>query len=120
MKLLKYMLPCFCFFLTFAVVGCHKKAKQSNKQGAAAKVDTVVISGMAFHPADLKVSKGDTVVWVNKGLVTHDVTEYPKKKWTSGDIKSGDSWKKVIHKSFNYFCSIHPTMTGKIRVPKTK
>ena len=78
--------------------------------------DTVIISAMAFHPAELTVNKNDTVIWINKGLVAHNVTEFPDSHWASDTIPPGISWKKAIDSSFDYFCSIHPTMKGKITV----
>lgn len=80
--------------------------------------DTVVIKGMKFNPEELHVKKGATVVWINEGIVPHDVTDFPDKTWTSDTIKIGDSWKKEIDESFDYFCSIHLTMKGKIIVDK--
>ncbi len=78
--------------------------------------DTIVIEGMQFHPAELHIKKGDTVVWINKDIVTHDATEFPDKEWTSGPLASGSSWKMKVDKSYDYFCSIHITMKGKLIV----
>ncbi len=87
----------------------------------APQVDTIHISGMQFHPSKLTVNKRDTVVWINEGIVKHNVTAYPDSAWTSGKIATGgDSWKKVITDSFPYFCSIHPTMKGKILLKNTQ
>lgn len=77
---------------------------------------TVIIKGMAFDPAELHVNKGDAVVWINKDIVPHNVTDFPKNKWTSGTLPLGKSWGKSISDSFDYYCSIHPTMKGKIIV----
>ena len=76
--------------------------------------DTVVISGMEFHPAVLNVKKGASIVWINKDIVVHDVTDFPNKKWTSGALQPGNSWKMKVENDFDYFCSIHITMKGKI------
>lgn len=78
--------------------------------------DTVIISGMKFHPDVLHINKWDTVVWINNDIVSHDVTEFPQKEWTSDTIPPGHSWKKVMGVSTDYFCSIHPTMKAKIAV----
>jgi plastocyanin len=115
MKILKSLLPCFCLLIIVAV-GCNKAHSKKSRPAT----HTVVISGMQFHPDSLNVAKGDTVKWINKDIVTHNVTEYPGKKWTSGPITPGASWKKVITHGFNYFCSIHPNMKGKITVKKAK
>lgn len=78
--------------------------------------DTVEISGMIFHPAELSVHPGDTVVWINRDLVVHDVTQRPDETWTSDTIAVGDSWQMVVDRSFDYRCSLHPTMEGAVRV----
>lgn len=83
---------------------------------SVSRVDTVIIKMMKFQPADIQVNKGDTIVWINEGIVPHDVTEFPDKAWTSDTLKVGASWKKVIDESFDYFCSIHITMKGKVTV----
>lgn len=78
------------------------------------RIDTVVIKGMVFKPEKLHVQKGDIVVWINKDIVAHNVTDFPENKWTSGTLKGGSSWKKTIDETFEYYCSIHPAMKGKI------
>lgn len=77
---------------------------------------TVTIKGMTFNPAELHVQKGDTVVWINKDIVPHNITDFPGAKWTSGTLVLDGSWEKSISNSFDYYCSIHPTMKGKIIV----
>jgi plastocyanin len=79
-------------------------------------VDTVSISMMAFHPAEIHVHKGDTLIWVNDDLVSHCVTEFPDQTWTSGLISMGGSWKMAVMQSCDYFCAIHQVMKGKIIV----
>ncbi len=81
-----------------------------------AKIDTVIIKGMQFHPAKLTIHKGDEVVWINEGIVEHDVSTDVEHTWTSGIIKKGSSFKTTPDKSFKYICSIHPTMKGEIVV----
>ena len=77
-------------------------------------VDTVFIKDMKFQPEEINVHKGDTLVWINQDLVAHCVTEVKGKAWTSGAIHSGASWKKVVTKSSDYYCAIHPEMKGRI------
>jgi plastocyanin len=77
---------------------------------------TVEIKQMKFNPAELQVSKGDTVVWVNHDIVAHDVTEERAKKWTSSLIPSNASWQMVVSQSADYYCSIHVVMKGKLIV----
>lgn len=80
------------------------------------KTDTVVISQMKFQPAELTVHKGDTVIWINKDIVAHDVTQVPNNTWTSKSLAPGNSWKMSVEGSDDYFCSIHIVMVGKLIV----
>lgn len=77
------------------------------------KVD---IKQMQFQPAELTLQKGDTVVWTNHDIVTHDVTEETGKLWTSGPLAPGESWSLVVIESADYYCSIHVVMKGKLIV----
>ncbi len=76
----------------------------------------VEIKAMKFQPAELIVNSGDTVIWVNRDIVPHDVTEEPGKAWTSSVMPAGVSWSLVVTKSADYYCSIHVVMKGKLLV----
>lgn len=111
----KTIIGVLCFGLvTFSILSCNNA-----KQESQPKTDTVIISGMKYNPEVLHVNKGDTVLWINQDIVEHNVTAFPDKEWTSDSIPIDGSWKKVIESSFDYFCSIHPTMKGKIEVNST-
>lgn len=80
------------------------------------KVHTVEIKDMKFVPEEITVNVGDTVLWINKDIVAHDVTEESTNAWTSSVIPSDSSWKKAITEDVDYYCSIHVIMKGKIKV----
>ena len=71
---------------------------------------------MQFNPAELTLQKGDTVVFINNDLVVHDITQEPDKTWTSSNLSPGQSYKMAVGVSTDYYCSIHPTMKGKLIV----
>lgn len=71
---------------------------------------------MKFIPDSLVVKKGDEVVFVNRDMVNHCVTEVEKKSWTSGIIPAGESYLLVAKENTSYFCAIHTVMKGKIIV----
>lgn len=75
---------------------------------------TVEIKQMKFQPNELKLHSGDTVLWINKDITDHDVTEETRKAWTSSKLSMGKSWSKVVTESADYFCSIHVVMKGKL------
>jgi len=83
---------------------------------ADSKTYTVEIKDMKFVPAEITVNKGDTVVWINKDMMDHDVTEEPSKAWTSSAIHAGGSWKMAVNDNTDYYCSIHVVMKGKLKV----
>lgn len=96
-------------FSVMLIVGCN------NKDSYIPQTHIVEIKDMVFQPAELKVHKGDTVMWINKDIVAHDVTEKDK-AWASPPLLNENSWKKVITKSDSYYCSIHVVMLGKLTV----
>jgi len=69
---------------------------------------------MAFHPASLNVSVGDTVVWINRDIVPHTATGSGRRKWDSGQLQLGDSGRYVPRRAGRvpYACTLHPTMKG--------
>lgn len=78
------------------------------------KVDTVTIQLMKFNPAVLQVNKGDTVIWINKGMVAHTIKSYQDNKFYSDTLQPDKTWKLVVKDSATYYCTIHPTMQGKL------
>lgn len=78
------------------------------------EVHTVEIKQMKFQPEVLNVHMGDKVVWVNKDIVEHDVTELKGKTWTSSKMAAGASWSMIVTKSELYYCNLHVVMRGKI------
>jgi plastocyanin len=73
---------------------------------------------MKYHPAQLNVKKGDTVIWINKDFVPHDVTEETTQKWTSKPFNQGEQWSKVVNEDVKYFCNLHKVMKGTITIIK--
>lgn len=105
--------------LALVIAGCTGTGSKNPKSSQAAvkpTTDTVTIAGMKFNPDTLLINKGDTVVWINNGIVAHNVTEYPGQTWKSDSIQPGQTWEKVFSDSISYFCTIHPTMKGKIMI----
>lgn len=93
--------------------GCSGNA---GRQSTENKRDTVIIKMMAFDPETISVHKGDTIVWINQDIVAHDVSQWPDRSWHSDTLNRDDVFEKVVDDSSSYFCSIHPTMTGKFLI----
>lgn len=82
------------------------------------KKHRVEIKKMKFLPANINVQKGDTVIWVNKDFYPHDVTDENNNAWTSGPFGQNETRSKVITKPENYFCNLHKTLKGTIKIIK--
>ena len=76
---------------------------------------TVRMAGLAFAPATLTVARGSTVVFDNDDTAPHTVTARSGGV-DSGVLDPGRQFSVTVTDSFDYFCSIHPSMTAKIVV----
>lgn len=108
--------------LLFPILFLFSCSSPNNKTGAKENihhVDTVTISMMKFNPEIINVDKGDTVVWINKGMVSHTVKSYQENKFYSDTLAPGKTWKWVVVDSAAYYCTLHPAaMTGKLELNK--
>lgn len=86
-------------------------------QNAGAADHRVLIQDMAFSPKVVTVKPGDTITWVNKDIFVHNVTAAAA-GIRSGELKPGQSWRQVLRQgeSFDYLCTLHPVMTGRVEV----
>jgi len=80
------------------------------------EMHAIEMSQMKFNPSELKVKKGDKILFVNHDMVAHDVTEESKKAWNSSPMADGGTWILVATETVNYYCPLHPVMKGKIVV----
>jgi plastocyanin len=101
--------------LTVLACGAASVAAQ---RGRKPVTHTVTIDGTAFKPATLTIKAGDSVVWVNKDIVSHTATSTTPKVFESGTLDTGKSWKRIFKTKgdFPYFCRFHPTMKASLKV----
>lgn len=99
-------------FLVLLFTSCNSSDK--NTVTNTRPPDTVIIKQMQFSPVILNVKIGDTVVFINKDIVPHNVTEEKSRAFYSDTLPVGASWKLVVKDSADYLCTIHPTMKGKL------
>jgi plastocyanin len=77
--------------------------------------NTVKMAGLAFAPGTLTVARGTTVVFDNDDTAPHTVTARSGGT-DSGVLDPGRQFSLAVTDGFDYFCSIHPSMTAKIAV----
>jgi plastocyanin len=79
----------------------------------------VVIDDFAFNPPTLTVAAGTKVTWVNRDDVPHTATSTAKPRaFHSGTLDTDDKFSHVFTQrgTYEYFCAVHPKMTGKVIV----
>jgi plastocyanin len=83
----------------------------------AASPAAVKIDNFNFTPPALVVAPGTAVTWTNNDDSPHSVREKDG-KFKSAALDTGDTFSQTFAApgEYNYFCSIHPRMTGKIVV----
>lgn len=76
----------------------------------------VEIRAMKFAPAELTVSRGDVIEWVNLDAFPHTATAAGA--FDSATIATQATWQYTADQSgtFAYVCTLHPTMTGTLVV----
>ena len=84
----------------------------------ATQASTVSIDNFTFGPQTLTVKAGTTVTWTNKDDIPHGVA------WVNDiftrskamDTDDSSSFKFTTPGTYQYFCYVHPHMTGTIVV----
>jgi amicyanin len=78
---------------------------------------TVEIADFAYAPSTLTIAVGDTVTWTNADLVEHTATSTTG-AWDTGPIAQAASASITFTEpgTYDYLCSPHPTMTGRVVV----
>ena len=77
----------------------------------------IKIDNFVFSPSTLTVPAGSTVRWTNHDDIPHNVVS-DDNSIKSKVMDTDESFSYTFAKpgTYNYFCSIHPKMTGKIVV----
>jgi len=110
-----------------ALAGCGSKAtttplpttKPKTTPSTTPQTSTgnkISIVDFSFNPSTLTIKPGDTVTWTNTSSgTTHTVTGTG---FDSGQLAPGSSFQHTFPTAgtFDFHCSIHPSMTGQIIV----
>jgi plastocyanin len=88
------------------------------RASAAAGAAEVKIDNFSFAPAAMEISAGTTVTWINRDDIPHTVVSLDKTTFKSKALDTDDKFSYKFEKpgTYEYFCSIHPKMTGDIIV----
>jgi amicyanin len=77
----------------------------------------VVVDNFAFTPATAAVPVGTTVTWTNHDDIPHNVVS-PERKFKSPVLDTDEVFSHTftVAGTYQYYCSIHPRMTGQVVV----
>lgn len=102
------------------------ETEQSTSQGAVVETTSVSMpkgssqrsSHKSFTPGNISVHVGDTVTWKNDDSTTHTVKSRDEGLFFSGSILQKRSFEYTFTEAgtFEYYCSLHPWMTGTVEV----
>jgi amicyanin len=92
-------------------------AQEANVVKAAQEANAVMIDNFTFTPPELTVTVGTTVKWLNRDDIPHTVVD-KNKAFRSKALDTDDAYSFTFANAgtFDYFCSLHPHMVGKIIV----
>lgn len=119
-KIFSFLL--FLLFVTFLVSGCDKEDNITGGGNGTPGENEIFILASSFSPANRTISVGTTIKWINKASVTHDVISgtpgSPSGAFNSGNMGSNAEFSFTFDQAgmFDYFCSFHAGMTGRITV----
>jgi|SRR6516165_4602490 len=93
------------------------RASPSADETTALSKAEVRIDNFSYSPPTLVVTPGTTVTWINADDDAHTVVEKDR-KFKSSALDTDDTFSETFTApgEYEYFCSIHPRMTGKIVV----
>jgi amicyanin len=78
----------------------------------------IKIDNFRFTPASITVPTGAVVTWINKDDVPHIVVTKDGKAFKSPVLDTDQKFTHTFTQAgtYEYYCSIHPKMTGKVIV----
>ena len=83
---------------------------------AYAEDTSITIDNFTFTPAELTVKVGTTVTWTNHDDIPHTIVSAGKFRSKALDTDNSFSFTFTAAGDYKYFCSLHPHMTGMIKV----
>jgi plastocyanin len=110
----------FCLALPFAAGVLVAAAISFPGISAPASDTKVEIDNFTFSPQRITVKAGTTVTWMNADDTPHTVVSSAK-VFKSKALDTDDSFSFTFTTPgvYEYFCSVHPRMTGAVAVEGT-
>ncbi len=103
------------------LLGCNRitAERSAAREETATAAAKIVIDNFTFDPPELTIAPGTIVTWSNRDDVPHTATSTAKPRiFDSGALDTDQSFSHTFTTpgTFEYFCAVHPKMTGRIIV----
>jgi len=128
----KFWTISFHLLILVTILGAAPAFGQTSNQvniavGASSPNSDCITAINCYYPNPINVIPADTVTWINNDQLAHTITSgkvsdnNPGDMFDSGLIKSGQSFQFTFKTvgTYDYFCTVHPWMTGQIVVGVT-
>ena len=111
-------LLCAIGFLNLSIVAFAGEMKSAD--GASTAQNKIEIKDFAFDPQKITVKSGEKITWINRDGEPHTVVSVGKKFQRSPGLDTDQEFTITAGApgTYEYFCSVHPKMTGTIVVKK--
>jgi plastocyanin len=105
-----------CGISGFSLLAVAGEMKGTGSSGAGQ--NKIEIKDFAFNPQTITVKSGEKITWINKDEEPHTVVSVGKKFPKSSGLDTDQEYSITAGApgTYEYFCSVHPKMTGTIVV----
>jgi amicyanin len=105
------------FLIALIVMSIGVLSGCTQQESSSVSANTITIKDLAFNPGTLTVKVGTNVTWTNQDSMSHTVTS-DSGLFESDSLSNGQTFVYMFNTTgtYDYHCSIHPSMTGKIVV----
>ena len=95
-------------------------ADDGANSGPGGRANKIEIKDFMFNPQKITVKSGEKITWVNRDEEPHTVVSVGKKFQKSSALDTDQEFTITAGApgTYEYFCSVHPKMTGTIVVEK--
>jgi plastocyanin len=92
-------------------------AENAPAGGNAPRAEKVEIENFAYNPDPVTIEEGGKVIWINRDSAPHTATS-DDGGFDTGELEEGKLKSETFKEAgeFTYFCQIHPSMHGTVRV----